>query len=188
MRRTAHGAEGLEAEHRPRPSFDASVIRLHEFVEILCLAELDLDIAAVTERFHLSKVGNAPVDRHDPRLAILDAGPPQEPVSSICNMLRCEKEIHGLPAPVDGPVGIFPFAANLQVGLIHPPAIAALVAPNGLLQFRRVSSYLTGDSAVIDGQAPFADKLLDIVVANSIAQILANGRRNDPLLEGTALE
>lgn len=128
-----------------------------------------------------SKVGSAPVDGDDARLAVLDAGLPQEPVRCIRIRLSCEKEIHGLPACVDGPVEIFRLAADLEIRLIEPPTVSgfAFGSPERFLQQRRISRDPPGDRRMINGYAAFGEKLLHIAVAERIGQVPADSLQDD---------
>ena len=55
--------ERLETQHRPDDPFDGSMILLHQIVQILDLADLDLGTGLLDERLESGGVGATLVDR-----------------------------------------------------------------------------------------------------------------------------
>jgi hypothetical protein len=91
---------------------------------------------------------------------------------------------------VDGPVQIPPLAADLDVCLVDPDRAAVRLAEGAqpALDQGRVGQDPAVQGGVVDLQAALQKQLLDVAIAERIAQIPRDGLQDQRCLEVAALE
>ena len=84
-----------------------------------------------------------------------------------------EQEVDRLAMLVDGAVEVAPLAANLDVGLIDPhrAAVWPTELPHPLLDQGRVGQHPPVQGGMIHLQAAFQEQLLDVAIAERVAQV-----------------
>src|SRR4051812_9099067 len=103
---------------------------------------------------------------------------------------RREEEINRGAVLVDGPVQIPPLAADLDVSLIHADRATMGFAegPQPALDQRRVGQHPPVQSGVVDLEAALQEQLLDVAVAERIAQVPRDRLQDQRRFEVPALE
>ena len=84
-----------------------------------------------------------------------------------------EQEVDRLAMLIDGAVEVAPLAADLDVGLIDPhrAAVWPTELPHPLLDQGRVGQHPPVQGGVIHLQAAFQEQLLDVAIAERVAQV-----------------
>jgi hypothetical protein len=84
-----------------------------------------------------------------------------------------QQEVDGRAMLVDGPVQIAPLAADLDVGLVdaHGPAVRLAEGAQPALDQRGVGQDPAVQGGVVHLQAPLQKQLLNVTVAQRIAQV-----------------
>ncbi|MEA3094757.1 MAG: hypothetical protein QOJ04_6099, partial [Caballeronia sp.] len=114
----------LETHHRPGDAFDRPVILPYDVIQILDLADLDRRFPFSIDTLDGGQIGAAFV--HGDRLghAVLADGFLEVATRRGLVTARSQKEIDGVARLVDSAVQVFPFATDLDIGFVHPPALA----------------------------------------------------------------
>jgi len=96
-----------------------------------------------------------------------------------------QEEVHCLARFIDRSVQVDPFAAHLDVGLIHPPGAAyrASIPPPPLLEFRRVMLYPAQNGRLCQTDAAFAHHADQIPVAQLETQVPPYAQHDNLLVE-----
>jgi hypothetical protein len=89
-------------------------------------------------------------------------------------------DVDDLPGLVDGPVDVAPLAGDLDVGLVHLPAVshAMPAGPGGVGKQRREAQHPAVDGDVVDLDATLDEELLEVAVGQAEAQVPAD-RQHD---------
>ena len=114
----------------------------------------------------------------------------EEPLGRIEIPVGGEQEVDRLPMLVDGPVEVAPLAADPDVSLVDPDRSAVwpteLAQP--LLDQRCVSQNPTVQGGVVHLQTSFQEHLLDVAVAQRVAQVPGDRLDDQRRLEVAAPE
>ena len=115
------GVQRFEPSHRPRHSFHAAVILLHDIIAILGLADDDrgavFGLIALEGRF----VGRAPINGDFLRHAVAADRLLENPQGRRLIAGFGEQKVDGLTLRIDRPIAIAPLAFDLNIRLIPPP-------------------------------------------------------------------
>ena len=114
----------------------------------------------------------------------------EEALGRVEVALGGQQEVDRIAVLVDGPVEVAPLTADLDVGLINPDRTAVRLAElaQPLLDQRRVGEYPAVQGAVINLDPAFQEQLLDIAVAERIAQVPGDGLNDERSLVVPTLE
>src|SRR5512147_1612580 len=100
------------------------MILLHSIVQVLALTNRNLATGFFNERLQRRGIGSALVDRDLGRETVLPYGLLEEAPRRFLVAMGRQEEINGLARFVDGTVQVLPLPFNLDVSLIHSPAVA----------------------------------------------------------------
>jgi hypothetical protein len=97
----------------------------------------------------------------------------EEALGSTKNTFCCEQEIHRTSMLVDGPLQIAPLAPDFHIGLIDPDGATMEFSDlvQSLLGQRRIFQTPSVDGAMVNLEPSFQEHLLQIPIAERIAQI-----------------
>lgn len=97
----------------------------------------------------------------------------KEPLGGIKIAVGGEQEVDGLVVLVDGPVQVTPPAADADVGLVdaHRAVVWLAELTQAPLDGRRVGEHPAVDRGVIHLHASLQEHLLDVAVAQRVAQV-----------------
>ena len=143
----AGAAQRLEADHRSGNAFDCAVVLLDEVVEVFRLAHLDVQTAVGLDARDCSRVRAALVDGDLLGHAVQVYGALEECPGCGVVWLGAQQEVNGVAVAVDRPLQLPPLAADLHVGLVHPPTQADwALAPTRVvlrqaIKFRALARY-----------------------------------------------
>jgi hypothetical protein len=118
--------EGFKVEHRFGYALDGAMILLHDVVEILDLADDDLNFSSVIDLVDHRLVRTAFVHRDFFRIADFLYCLVEKPFGGIFVPLCRQEKIDRVAFLVDSAVQIFPDAFDLDSRFIHPPATTDL--------------------------------------------------------------
>jgi hypothetical protein len=101
-----------------------------------------------------------------------------------------EQEVDRLPVLVDGPVEVAPLAPHLDVGFVdaHRAAVRFAEPAKAALDGGCVGEHPAVDGGVIDLHAALQEHLLDVAVAEGVAQVPGDGLDDEGGLEVPAPE
>lgn len=172
----AGGAERFEVEHRPSHPLDGAVVLFDSVVEVFDLAHQDRHIAAGVDRIDRRLVGATLVHRDLVRIAVRSHGLVEEALRRSHVALCRQQEIDGLALLVDGAVEVFPDALDLDVRLVHAPAVTnrALVFARHFLDQRQEADRPSVDRRMVDRHAALLHHLLEVPVAQRISRVPAD--------------
>ena len=114
--------ERFESNHRPRHSFDRTVLLLLHIIEILHLAYLNRGAVLTIIALNGRGIGPALVNRDLLRQTVVADGSLQEAPRGRTVPLLGEQEVNSLAHFVHRPVQVLPLALNFDVHLVEPPA------------------------------------------------------------------
>jgi hypothetical protein len=147
------GADAFQAAHRSRAGLQPAVIGSNRVVGVLLhdVARLGHELVDHT------RVRRGPIGGHLGRPSRRAQGPGKELAGSRQIPLRRGQDIDDLPMLVDRPVQVHPLPSNLQVGLVHEPAIPGdgPARPGCVDQLRGEPLYPPVDRDMIHGDAAF---------------------------------
>jgi hypothetical protein len=122
---------------------------------------------------------------------VLSDGFLEEAQSGLLVSVGRQQEVDGLTVPVDSAVEISPLALDLDVRLVHPPALAyrALVTfPECGFQLRREFLSPAADVGMVDFDATLYHHLFQIPVAERVSQVPADAGQNDVFFDAVTFE
>ena len=117
-------SEIFESEHRPRSSFDRSMILLNDVVEILALSDHNLRAILPIVILKSGFICAALIDVGDPRKEIVLDRAREEPARSATITFGGEQEIHGVALLIYRTIQIAILTPDFDVGLVHTPAFS----------------------------------------------------------------
>jgi hypothetical protein len=189
----------LEAEHRPNPPLDSTMILLDAIVEVGTLP--DSDRLQLASRPILKPVrGVTSQDRFTISLTAVDHDPlgpavsleclAQKPLSGRQITSLAQPELDGVAVAVDGPVQVHPSPADFDVGLIDMPLSSdgSLASMKLLQQQRRVMDCPAMDSGVIDRDAALSHHLFQVPQDQIVSQIPPDAQEDHRSIRMPALE
>jgi hypothetical protein len=134
--RIARRSKRFETEHRPRDTFDRTMILLDHVIEVFDLPNRDRDFAFLVQLHQCCLVGAALVHRYLVGHSVVPDGLLEEAPGGGCITLGSQQEVDRLALLVDCPIQILPGAVNPDLCLIHPPAgtDGVLVLSEGFLK------------------------------------------------------
>src|SRR5277367_3498280 len=115
---------GREPRHRPHDALDGTVVRLDGVVEVFALPHLDVSLVLGVVAVDGRSVGAALVDRDLLGFAVLTDRALQKATRRRPISASREQKVHRVTIAINGTVQIFPFAADLDAGLVHGPTLA----------------------------------------------------------------
>jgi hypothetical protein len=103
---------------------------------------------------------------------------------------RTQEKLECVPLRIHSPVEVKPDLLDFNIRLIHFPGVVAGFEMRSatLLQFGGILLNPAVDRGVIDVQTPLEHHLLQVTVAQSIAQVPPDAQENDVGLEVTPFE
>ena len=171
------GADALQAAHRSRSSLQPAVICFNRVVGVLLhdVPRLGHELVEHT------RVRRGPIGGHLGRPSRRVKCPGEEPAGHRQIPLRRGQDIDDLPVLVDRPVQVHPLPSNLQIRLVHEPAIPGDVParPGGVDQLRGEPLYPPVDRDMIHRDAAFGQSLFHIAVGQAVAQVPAQRQHDD---------
>ena len=89
-------------------------------------------------------------------------------------------DVDDLPGLVDGPVDVAPLAGDLDVGLVHLPAVshAMPAGPGGVGKQRREPQHPPVDGHVVGLDPTLGQELLEVAVGQAEAEVPADREHN----------
>ena len=119
----ASAAKGLESQHGPCDPFNGPMVLVDDVVEILRLAHQDGKTTVGLDADDGGLVGPAFVDRDFLRHVVQADSPFEECAGRGIIALGTQQKINGSAILVFCPLQVLPFARDLDVGLVHAPAL-----------------------------------------------------------------
>ena len=162
----------FESAHRAQPGFEPTVVRLDWIVRVL----LDSVHGLRQQLIQHPRVARGPVGRDlYRRRAYLERLDEERPRRGQIP-LDCQKDINHLAVLVDSATQVSPTTGDFDVGLIDEPTILSDVPtmPGGVDKFRCEALHPPIHRHMINGDAALSQQLLDIAIAQSVAQVLAH--------------
>ena len=117
-------AKVLESEHRARDPFNRPVGLLNDIVELVRLAHRDGKAGVGLDADDGGRVGTALVDGDFLRHVVQTDSPFEECTGRSMIALGTQQEIDGGAGLVYRTVQVFPLARDLDISLVHAPALA----------------------------------------------------------------
>ena len=101
-----------------------------------------------------------------------------------------EQEVDGRAVLVDGPVKIMPLSSDLDVRFINPDRAAMGFAEGAqpALDQRGIGQNPAVEGRVVDLQAPLQEHLLDVTIAQRVAQVPGDSLQDQRCLEVPAFK
>jgi hypothetical protein len=166
-------AKGLEAEHWPCDAFDGAVVLFDDVVEVLRLAHLDGQTAIGLDAHDGGSVGCALVDRDLVGHAVQVDGAFEERPGRGVISFGAQQEVDSVAVAVDRAVQVLPLAADLHVGLVHPPASThrTLAPAERSSQHRQHFHRPAMQRGVIDEDPALGHHLLDVSKAQRVGRV-----------------
>src|SRR3954451_12386555 len=186
--------EGLEAAHPRHGLLDPEVITLDPLLQVLAdvmhrRARQQAGFPALRDGGWVGPrpIGADPVGGEQ-RLVFQRLA--EEALGRVEITLRGEQEVDRVFVLVDGPVQVPPLAADLDVRFIdaNRPAVWLAEGAQSLLDQGRVGQHPPVQGRVVDLQAALQEQLLDVAIAERIAQVPRDGLHDQCRLEVAALE
>jgi hypothetical protein len=166
----------FESAHRPEPRFEAAVVGFAVVRVLLGVMERRRDqlIDHRAER-------RGPVGHDLDRLTMSTECSLKELVCRSGVTSRRHVDINDVAVLVDGSVHVAPPARDLDVGLIHEPAVADRVSARTgrIREQRREALHPPEHADVIDLDTTLSQQLLEIAIRQPVAQVPTHREDND---------
>src|SRR3954462_2242534 len=186
--------EGLEAAHPRHGPLDPEVIALDALLQVLghVMHRRARQQAVFPGCGDGGRVGPRPIGadpiRGEERLLLQHLA--KEPLGRVEIALGREQEVDRRAVLVDGPVQIAPLAADLDVCLVDPDRTAMGLAegPQSLLDQGRIGQHPAVQGGVVHLQTALQQQLLDVAVAQGIAEVPRDGLEDQRRFEMASFE
>jgi hypothetical protein len=133
------------------------------------------------EPFERGQIGAALIDGNRFGLAVLVNRPLEVAARSGLVTVGAQQEINRIAPLVDGAVQEFPLAFDLDVGFVHPPALAnrSLVPSKSLFEQRHELDDPAVHARMIHLDAPFGHHFFEVAQAQRVRDIPAHAQSDD---------
>jgi hypothetical protein len=158
------------------------VVLLDDVVEALDLAKFDGGLMVNVVAHDRCGIGAALVDGDLLGLAMQGDGALQEAAGCGCIWPGREQEIYGIALAIDCALQVLPSASDLEVGLIHPPALAhgTLASAERYGEHRQYLQHPAMHCGMVNEDSAFLHHLLDVTQAQRVVHPLDHpGQRLD---------
>ncbi len=183
----ARARRRLEATHRPDPPFQVLMVPFELVVQVLrgamlCRGQHGAYDLGITLRFICCNLGWSDITGVH---GLLEEGMGRTRIPPVT-----EVDINDLPVLVDRAIDVPSASSDLQIGLIHAPAMTN----EGAMCARRRNepwgerAHPVVDRTRINADATLSQPLSDLSIAQPIAEIPPNSEGNDVIREAVAAE
>jgi hypothetical protein len=118
------GVEGFETKHWFSEAFHCSMSLRHGVVQVFDLTNHNTDVRAVIDLRDRRFIGAALIHGHGFSNIVLAHGLDKETLCGSGIPVRGQQTVGRLALFVNGPIELFPDTLDLEVRLIHAPAVA----------------------------------------------------------------